>query len=457
MRHILLLILCALSLSASADYEYSYWFDSNQQRANKGTTTSSKLHLDIDASTLIAGLHSLTFCVLDNNGYVAHDNTFFVKVPEQAGTDLYEYDYWFDTNKQKEVKGQTTGPTINLDLDASHLAPGLHSLSFTVRDKGGFVAQDNTFFIKVAENADMDDNGSLFYYIDDSPLMMQSDIMKDGIAHVELDAASLRTGLHTIYAYVANNGQTSQVVSTYFIRLPDANGIKSYTWWINDDIDNAVTQSYGQAQDCVSLLEDAQLAAYPIRADKSYFTVEKGTPVAYALNTFHFKFNDQQDVAAGSEFDYIDIRTRQEVEAKGIVSGSKETDFTLQEDSVVWYKFDGKGGDSIEVNTNDSSIIEVFTPTGESLSRIEGDSVSTKLTAALVDDGIYYIAIHTTSETPKSFYMDFYQNEYLTGLKPKTTEQKTHSSRVYDLNGRKVSGTLRPGIYIIDGKKVLVR
>ena len=47
--------------------------------------------------------------------------------------------------------------------------------------------------------------------------------------------------------------------------------------------------------------------------------------------------------------------------------------------------------------------------------------------------------------------------EDITGISSATSILNPQSSKVYDLQGRKVTGKLQKGIYVIDGKKVNVR
>lgn len=103
--------------------------------------------------------------------------------------------------------------------------------------------------------------------------------------------------------------------------------------------------------------------------------------------------------------------------------------------------------------------MQLFLPTGESLARMEGDSATTAWSANLSADGVYYIAVHSPATKGGNINVDFHQrtDNPVVSVRSVPTAAKPKRDVVYDLSGRRVYGELRPGIYIINGRKVLVR
>lgn len=440
-----------------ASTAYRYWFDNADTAAVAGTAQGGQVAITADAAKLATGLHALHYQMAggESGGSVAR-TAWFVKLPtfSSAGSVVY-----IDGKRQDGYASELQGDTvIHLDIDADALDLGLHTVEARAADDGGSVSPAaKSFFLRVPTAQDIAGMRAC-YFIDGSQTDREASVISQGVAHVDLDMAGLQDGVHTITFLMSNDKGMATVAGNYAF-LKDSRGILSYSWWINDDRENAFTRTFASAQSSVEIMESLDPPRYGVRARSFEFAVEDSVPVAYPVNTFHFSFTDRYGSGETSQFDYIDLAAREEVAAKQIVSDATEATGGLQEDSIAWYKFIGTDGDSISIKADSACVVQLFLPTGESLARMEGDSATTAWSANLSADGVYYIAVHSPATKGGNINVDFHQrtDNPVVSVRSVPTAAKPKRDVVYDLSGRRVYGELRPGIYIINGRKVLVR
>ena len=69
----------------------------------------------------------------------------------------------------------------------------------------------------------------------------------------------------------------------------------------------------------------------------------------------------------------------------------------------------------------------------------------------------WYLEINPSDENATAtFSFGRFDNEGTTGINEVTTEN-ANVKGIYDLQGRKIDEITKPGLYIVDGKKVLVK
>ena len=66
-----------------------------------------------------------------------------------------------------------------------------------------------------------------------------------------------------------------------------------------------------------------------------------------------------------------------------------------------------------------------------------------------------YLVLPVTESNPAAYYSLRFEGEGTTGIE--NVEVENASNVVYDLTGRRVEAITAPGIYIVNGKKVLVK
>lgn len=84
---------------------YRYWVDDFVQ-AQEGQTTDGNIMLDIDVSSLSKGLHSFGYQVADNSGRLSSPRLLYFVIPDlEEGSDLLvAYEYWFNHGPRKRVE-----------------------------------------------------------------------------------------------------------------------------------------------------------------------------------------------------------------------------------------------------------------------------------------------------------------------------------------------------------------
>ncbi|MCD8291145.1 MAG: hypothetical protein LUC91_06550 [Prevotella sp.] len=423
----------------------------------------SQIHFDIDADTLGLGLHSLVVQLIDDTGSaLAPRAAFFCKAASfgrnksviSVDNDIYP-DFLLSEDEE--------GSQIHIDIDANSLDLGFHTLGVQLIDDSGVALSAwESFFLKVPTTADLEDM-SIYYVVDGNTQSKGDCTYTNGVFYADLDMSSLSDGLHSISFVLANSkGLALQANSAYFIKEPlGGNGIKSYQYWVNDDRDNLVSVDFDTPQEALSIIELLDMPQYPLRSSSFSFAVEDSVPVIYPKNTFYIMFEDAAGRYLSLHSDYMDVTMRQELGEDVFTqlhSGDEVKIESLGDNEISWYKFGGKEGDSISVRTDKSCTIDIFGPDGELVQETEGSSSIVSEGLYLPCDGEYYVAVHDAQSSSKDVTVYFYNdNTDVETAVSKVYINAANDQNVYDLSGRKIEGNLRPGVYIMNGKKVLVR
>lgn len=114
-----------------------YWTDSNTARRTSAASDGN-VAMEIDVSGLLDGLHTLSYRFKDNNGLWSAPHTqYFMKVGHNREYSLKRYEYWIDRDPATKTTVQTSNGVIQLDIDVSSLAKGVHTLTFCAEDDNG--------------------------------------------------------------------------------------------------------------------------------------------------------------------------------------------------------------------------------------------------------------------------------------------------------------------------------
>ena len=225
---------------------YEYWVDHDFDHKVSGTIAASGIiDLNLDFKTLSPGLHNIAFRVLDANG---HTSSILVKnflVPNPSSTEenvLKNYEYWVDHDFDHKVSGTiASSGIIDLDIDFSALAPGLHNIAFRVLDANGHTS---TILVKnflVPEPSSMTENGlyKYRYWIDrDVANAVEVDAPADGIISLDFDASALNDGPHEFsYQVIDKVGHASATAIHHFIKetIQGEGKLIGVDYWFNDD------------------------------------------------------------------------------------------------------------------------------------------------------------------------------------------------------------------------------
>lgn len=131
------------------------------------------------------------------------------------GQGNYEYSYWIDGDVSNRIVISSDNITENLQVDASRLNDGLHFLHVQVKDKeGGLTPPIKRMFLK-ARLIDVSD--SAYYQVDDNEDVFD---IKSVETSQSIDVSNLNEGLHSIRYMLRNSdGHVASSALRNFYRI----------------------------------------------------------------------------------------------------------------------------------------------------------------------------------------------------------------------------------------------
>ena len=232
-----------------------YWFDDN----NGSIKTVSQLsgQQTIDVSSLLNGLHTLHYQVVDENNHAYHIvSGIFMKMEDNVAGQVTARNliYWFDD--ETDVK------SINIEegvqaLDASHLLDGLHTIHYQVLcSNGQMTAAQSSVFMRISTDTESIAAKSLRYWFDDQLTATETEVING--MHL-FDASQLKDGLHTIHYQVKDSKDVlSTPVSSIFMKMEATAGMtaNSLRYWFDD---NAATMQVAEVGNGSQILDVSEL------------------------------------------------------------------------------------------------------------------------------------------------------------------------------------------------------
>ena len=208
-----------------------YWFDEDVSSAK--TTTTLNGATTIDASSLVEGVHVVHYQIIDSKGIAGIPFCkFFIKFNKSAKAKSLRY--WFD----EDVNSAQTTTTMSgiSTIDASSLVEGIHMLHYQIVDENStFGVPVSKMFFKINAKPSVSVK-SLRYWFDDDMKNAKTTTTLSGATII--DASSLTEGIHVLYYQtVDNNGILGAPVSKMFFKINDKPAIiaKSLRYWFDDD------------------------------------------------------------------------------------------------------------------------------------------------------------------------------------------------------------------------------
>ncbi|MBR5374275.1 MAG: hypothetical protein IK131_06360, partial [Paludibacteraceae bacterium] len=139
---LLALLCCILATASEPVTKYEYWLDQRfDSRQTITELTEGSWDAQLDLSSLSPGLHRLAIRAGTDDGRWSAVVMKHFLIPQAESVQeniLDKYEYWIDKN----FAGRVSGPfdaegIVDMDIDFSNLAPGLHSIAFRALDKNG--------------------------------------------------------------------------------------------------------------------------------------------------------------------------------------------------------------------------------------------------------------------------------------------------------------------------------
>ena len=437
-----------------------YWFDNDANSAQSVNPTTGR-HLILEVSSLMEGLHTIHFQVIDTDNTAGHvASAMFLKTGndgQSATASAKKLLYWFDD--ETDIKDVDVSGNVQM-VDASSLMEGLHTLHFQVLCSDGQVTPvSSSMFLRVSPDEESGTAKSLRYWFDEDPSVKEIAI---GNGVHSLDASHLLGGIHTLhYQLVDNKGKVTTPISRIFMKddnqFVENNRITKYRYWLNDNVANVQTVTIDHADNPYRLIDMLPMQEEPIRVSCFHFEVTEGVATLYAKNTFHIRFHDARGYFKDDECLFIDYRVKQEVTAlEWLEPGTRTTTPRPADDEIKWYKVNAKNGDSLQFKLDRAATIQLFAPSGKEVYHVDGEESVEWGGCYAKESGTYYFALHSvTSQQGTTVSIDYDLIEADPNAIEMTECEKESDTAIYDLQGRRVEKSAIPkkGIYIVTGRR----
>ena len=361
--------------------DYEYWVDHDFEHKVSGTIAASGvIDLNLDFKTLSPGLHNIAFRVLDENG---HTSSILVKnflVPNPSSMEenvLKNYEYWVDHDFEHKVSGTIAASgIIDLDIDFSALAPGLHNIAFRVLDANGHTS---TILVKnflVPEPSSMTENGlyKYRYWIDrDVANAVEVDAPADGIISLDFDASALNDGPHEFsYQVIDKVGHFSATAIHHFIKetIQGESKLVGVDYWFNDDSRTRIAIDPAQVtidkNDIVISLDGVQPRS--ISEDYTFDAATKTVKTTETITLGLQVFNDAEVGSGAVEHTIENVTFTVTPLFEALTDDVSDTKVAPQGGQVQGFSFDGAVGDSLHWElTGSDAKIDFFDANGNRL------------------------------------------------------------------------------------------
>ena len=391
-------------LSAIGDVQAKnllYWFDDAVE--NMASLPMSAGVQQIDASSLVEGLHTLHYQVVCNDGSLTSVySSIFLKMDFDMGqAKAQRLRYWFDNLTSVQETDVLHGTQ---HIDASTLVEGLHTLHYQLVDETGAVCSPmSAVFLKMNVDASQSAAKTQRYWFDDDLSTLREQPVNNGTQMLEVD--ELLTGLHTLhYQLVDVNGKVTPPKSALFVKMPEKalaigeNAITDYMYWTNDYSQNNVKVKLTNPASPYHLLTLLPTMKAPIRSTSFKFELTDGQPTIYARNDIHVRFYDTAGYWADDARTFVDYGVSERIH--GI--SELETTQTFErpaENGIKWFSFDAEYGDSIALKSNQPTSIQVFDAKGKEVYATSADKSVRFGGCHLLTSGTCYVAVHDVTGT----------------------------------------------------------
>ncbi len=151
-RFISLSVTIAIAILSQASITHGYyWFD-QESTVRQSTIVSGKMQ--IDAGTLRDGFHTLFYMVSDDQGrFSAPAHSYFAVFSSIGISQSFTCKYIIDNGQAINAPGTFSSNRLNLNIDASQLPTGFHSIDVLICGNNGFTSKGpRGYFIKYPDS-----------------------------------------------------------------------------------------------------------------------------------------------------------------------------------------------------------------------------------------------------------------------------------------------------------------
>ena len=237
MKRLLLIVAgCLLGLSLSAQSgRYVYWFDDNYD-AHITDSLSATSQLQIGASHLTAGFHTLYMLLGSDSALRMESSTFFI-TPPLLPPDTFDqhYTYWLDQDMTQTYEGTLTGGQMLIDCNS--LDYGFHSLHILL-GSGTTSRPESHIFYKTPPTRPADTFDQHYtYWLDQDMTQTYEGTLAGG--QMLINCNSLDYGFHSLHILLGS-GTTARLENHIFYKTPPTRPADTfdqhYTYWFDQDL-----------------------------------------------------------------------------------------------------------------------------------------------------------------------------------------------------------------------------
>lgn len=371
-----------------------YWFDYGPARHDFAPG-----HIEIPTDNLADGLHTFNAYIEEDSVLSSTHCSWFLKRSGLfAENEELTCSFILDGQSYATQKARVgANGMVDINLDVTGVDLGLHTLGVMFTDDAGnTLGYRNGVFWRVP--TDMQQSTLEAYYFLDGQYRGVIAPTANGTAlHVDIDAAELETGFHSVTAYLASpHGMASEVRSAWFIKIPDGGeGVKQYSYWLNDDQATLSTVDLPEITNPCSVMALVDVPVLPFRSKSYTFAIEDKMPVLYGCNDFKIRFMDADARVTTASRTYTDVRVKEpQGNVPAIDTYGRTNTGAISANTVKLYRFEAEMGDSVNVHADRAAMLEVYSPTAETVIKASGADAVRNRTFTARENGTYYLAVH---------------------------------------------------------------
>ena len=116
---------------------YEYWFDNDYAHCVKGNSVNAEQAFTIDVSQLSGGVHYFNYWPIDDKGRrgnVTRQMFYLAKIIDPSTSEEIDYEYWIDADTEHKVTGKGTTGDYVFNIDVSALEKGTHTFNFRAKN-----------------------------------------------------------------------------------------------------------------------------------------------------------------------------------------------------------------------------------------------------------------------------------------------------------------------------------
>ena len=237
MKRLLLIVAgCLLGLSLSAQSgRYVYWFDDDYD-AHITDSLSATSQLQIGASHLAVGFHTLYMLIGSDSALRMESSTFFI-TPPLLPPDTFDqhYTYWLDQDMTQTYEGTLTNGQMFINCNS--LDYGFHSLHILL-GSGTTTRLENHIFYKTPPTRPADTFDQHYtYWLDQDMTQTYEGTLTNG--QMFINCNSLDYGFHSLHILLGS-GTTARLENHIFYKTPPTRPADTfdqhYTYWFDQDL-----------------------------------------------------------------------------------------------------------------------------------------------------------------------------------------------------------------------------